>query len=69
MQTLIEQLDPYWNQKGGVTKLAKILGESLSTVHSWKRRRSIPHWRVAQVEDALRTHEEFKDLNASRQVG
>lgn len=69
MQTLLEQLDPYWNQVGGVTRLAELLGVPITTVHSWKRRRTLPAWRIMQVEEALRTLGQFNDLNDGRQVG
>jgi hypothetical protein len=39
---------------GGATALAKELQAPISTVHSWKLKGRIPHWRRAQVEEAAR---------------
>ena len=42
---------------GGATKAARKLGLSITTVHSWGRRGSIPAWRVEAVQRALADQE------------
>jgi hypothetical protein len=42
---------------GGATALAKELRAPISTVHSWKLKGRIPHWRRQQIEDAARRRE------------
>ena len=37
---------------GGFTKLAKRLGLTLSTVHGWHLRKSVPIWRRQQIAAA-----------------
>jgi hypothetical protein len=36
------------------TKLARAIGEKVSTVHSWKRVGRIPRWRRDQIAEAAR---------------
>jgi predicted site-specific integrase-resolvase len=38
---------------GGATQAARKLGLSITTVHSWGRRGSIPQWRAEAVQKAL----------------
>ena len=39
---------------GGVTFIAREMGEPNSTVHSWKRSNRIPRWRRQAVADLAR---------------
>jgi hypothetical protein len=50
---------------GGVRPTARALGVPVSTVHNWTQR-GIPKWRMHQIEEALRTHEDFEDQNRGR---
>jgi hypothetical protein len=52
-----------FRQSGGVTRLARMIGAPVTTVHKWKMTGKIPDWRWPQIEQALRTSDEFKDLN------
>jgi len=42
---------------GGVSALARALGISISTVHSWVRSGRIPPWRLTAVLAAAPSHE------------
>jgi hypothetical protein len=66
MEELLSALDLIWNKDEGLAKLAKLTGIPKTTIHSWKRRRSIPDWRIEPLEEKLRTLDEFKDLNRVR---
>lgn len=52
-----------FKESGGVTRLARLIGAPVTTVHKWKMTGRIPQWRYPQIEQALRTEGEFKDLN------
>lgn len=45
---------------GGFSQLARRLGEPLSTVHGWARRKRLPPWRAKQIE--LLAKAEKKDV-------
>lgn len=49
----------------GVTRLARLINAPVTTVHKWKKA-GVPEWRWPQIEQALRTHDDFKDLNHAR---
>jgi hypothetical protein len=66
MEEIMISLAAVWRTKGGLTRLAHLLGEPISTVHSWKRRGRVPRWRRGQIEDALRTFDEFGELGNGR---
>lgn len=51
---------------GGIRPAAKALGIPHTTVASWKKKGKIPSWRWPQIEEALRTQEDFQDQNAGR---
>jgi hypothetical protein len=48
---------------GTPTKLARALGESISTVHAWNRNGRIPRWWVSAIEKAA-IELSIKDLPA-----
>lgn len=50
-----------FKQKGGTTRLARMLGEAVTTVHYWKHR-GVPEWRWPQIEEKLRTNDEFRAI-------
>lgn len=53
---------------GGVRPAARALGVPPTTVFNWTRN-GIPHWRVPQIEAALRALDDFDDLNRGRDNG
>jgi hypothetical protein len=54
---------------GGIRPAAKLLGLPVSTVANWHRKDRVPVWRLHQIEEALRTQEDFEDQNRGRVDG
>lgn len=51
-----------FKQAGGVTRLARMIGAPVTTVHKWKIKGKVPEWRWPQIEQAMRTNDEFREL-------
>lgn len=66
MEKLKNAVDAMFRESGGVTKLARMLGVPVTTVHQWKTKGRVPEWRWPQIEQALRTESEFRELGNDR---
>jgi hypothetical protein len=63
MENVKNAVAALFRERSGVTRLARMIGAPVTTVHKWKTSGKIPDWRWPQIEQALRTQDEFKDLN------
>lgn len=62
MEKVKEAVDALFRESGGVTRLARMIGAPVTTVHKWKMNGKVPEWRWPQIEQALRTSDEFREL-------
>lgn len=60
MEKTKADLAAIFRSKGGVTRVARLIGAPVTTVHHWKRTGKVPEWRWPQIEQALSTEDEFK---------
>jgi hypothetical protein len=58
-------MDDRITRLGGIRPAAKALGVPVTTVFNWTKN-GVPPWRVGALEEAVRTKEDFDNLNARR---
>jgi uncharacterized protein YjcR len=67
MDDIRETVAAIFKEKDGTTRLANMLGLAVTTVHYWKQH-GVPEWRWPQIEEKLRTSDEFKELGRDRRA-